>query len=264
MHWCVCVCAVQLPSNLVWAMLSAGWEHSCGVTSASEGHCWGKSSYGQTTVPSGHSWSSISAGRDHTCGVTTLAEGYCWGGGNQYGRNDVPPNHAWKMISAGRDHTCGVTTLGEGYMNRPAPGRMPSTAPCVCALRTTCDRCVLCSCLCALCSTRYCWGDVGSGYDRTTVPSGYTWSSISAGVFHTCGVTTAGEGHCWGRNENGMATVPSGYTWATDFAMISPSPPPAPPASPPPPPPPPPALVSVESGGNLHITEGGSLQIGGE
>jgi len=137
-------------------------------------------------------------------------------------------------------------------------------AVCVCALRTTCDRCVLCSCLCALCSTRYCWGDVGSGYDRTTVPSGYTWSSISAGVFHTCGVTTAGEGHCWGRNENGMATVPSGYTWATDFAMISPSPPPAPPASPPPPPPPPPALVSVESGGNLHITEGGSLQIGGE
>ena len=68
----VCVCAVQLPSNLVWAMLSAGWEHSCGVTSASEGHCWGKSSYGQTTVPSGHSWSSISAavhvgGLGHAC-----------------------------------------------------------------------------------------------------------------------------------------------------------------------------------------------------
>lgn len=161
----VCVCAVQLPSNLVWAMLSAGWEHSCGVTSASEGHCWGKSSYGQTTVPSGHSWSSISAGRDHTCGVTTLAEGYCWGGGNQYGRNDVPPNHAWKMISAGRDHTCGVTTLGEGYMNRPAPGRMPSTAPCVCV---HCAPLVTAVCSAPVCVLSAPQGIAGAMSDRDT------------------------------------------------------------------------------------------------
>jgi len=53
----------------------------------------------------------------------------------------------------------------------------------------------------------HCWGvdDV--------IPSGRTWASISAGCFYTCGVTTAGEGFCWGNNNWGQCEVPANHIW---------------------------------------------------
>ena len=44
--------------------------------------------------------------------------------------------------------------------------------------------------------------------------------SISAGGHHSCGVTTTGQGLCWGYNAQGQTTVPSGHTW-----LVRPSPP---------------------------------------
>ena len=44
--------------------------------------------------------------------------------------------------------------------------------------------------------------------------------SISAGTDHSCGVTTTGQGLCWGYNDsNGQTNVPSGHTW-----LVRPSP----------------------------------------
>ena len=41
------------------------------------------------------------------------------------------------------------------------------------------------------------------------------WQAISAGLLHSCGTTTSGEGLCWGDSGNhGITTVPSGKTWA--------------------------------------------------
>lgn len=51
---------------------------------------------------------------------------------------------------------------------------------------------------------------------RNDVPTEKTWSVITAGGFHSCGVTTSGEGLCWGNySQAGQMDVPSGKTWAS-------------------------------------------------
>ncbi|HCP61715.1 MAG TPA: hypothetical protein DIU14_04485, partial [Actinobacteria bacterium] len=42
-----------------------------------------------------------------------------------------------------------------------------------------------------------------------TPPSG-SFSSVSAGRYHTCGVKTDGTVACWGDDTSGQATPPSG------------------------------------------------------
>ena len=78
-------------------------------------------------------------------------------------------------VSAGTFHTCGVDTSGAAF----------------------------------------CWGDNSGGKlgDGTTTPSsntpvavsgGLTFAAVSAGGNHTCGLTTSGAVHCWGRNREGQ------------------------------------------------------------
>ena len=57
-----------------------------------------------------------------------------------------------------------------------------------------------------------CWGR--NSYNCTSVPANKTWAQFSAGDDHTCGVTTSGEGICWGSNFKSCTSVPTGHTWA--------------------------------------------------
>jgi hypothetical protein len=209
-----------------WDAIAAGGTHTCGITTDDEAYCWGGTSltYGQlgdgtttqrlvpTIVSGGHAWASISVGSSHTCGVTTAGDTYCWGRNNYGGLGDgtttdrttptlVSGGHTWESISAGTGYTCGVTTADAAY----------------------------------------CWGDIsrgrlgdgstGSGSQTTpTLVSGsHSWKSISAGDNHTCAVTTADAGYCWGwnpdgelgndaRNEDGENTpqlVSGSHTWSS-------------------------------------------------
>lgn len=70
-----------------------------------------------------------------------------------------------------------------------------------------------------------CWGSNGFGqlgngaaisstsFSNVAVavaaPAGTVFTSLSAGEYHTCGVTTAGEAYCWGRNGSGQLGNPS-------------------------------------------------------
>ena len=52
-----------------------------------------------------------------------------------------------------------------------------------------------------------CWGNDSSGQ---ATPPGVAFESVSAGAFHTCGVTSSGNVECWGNDDDGRSDPPSG------------------------------------------------------
>jgi hypothetical protein len=92
-----------------------------------------------------------------------------------------PASRAWRTVSTGGtgvgvNHTCGVTTAGEAF----------------------------------------CWGnnhygqlgDGSAGQGPNSLPvavlGGRSWTSLSTGSSHTCGVITSGDAYCWGQNASGQ------------------------------------------------------------
>jgi len=86
----------------------------------------------------------------------------------------------------------------------------------------------------------YCWGgnsdgELGDGTTNspelvpTPVAGGLTFAAVSAGVYHTCGVTTSGAAYCWGSNAfgqlgDGTATdrlVPTAVAGGLTFTAVS-------------------------------------------
>jgi alpha-tubulin suppressor-like RCC1 family protein len=190
----------SLPAmGLVFASVSVGQWHTCGVTTAGAAYCWGDNDHGAlgdgtdgnialTPVPvaGGLTFASVSAGADHTCGVTTGGAAYCWGVGGIYdslGRVSntplpVPGGLTFASVSAGFVHTCGVTTAGAAY----------------------------------------CWGEgyygeLGGNRDGSAalvpVAGGHTFAEVSAGETNSCGVTTTGVAYCWGMNTMGELGIGS-------------------------------------------------------
>jgi alpha-tubulin suppressor-like RCC1 family protein len=136
---------VAVAGGLTFAMISAGWELSCGVTTSGGVYCWGSNESGQlgngwTTwagnapvpVSGSLSFASVSAGKEHACGLTHDGTAYCWGL-NADGELGVPPVSGqcgypcsptpvavsgglkFAAISAGNYHTCGLATNGVAY-----------------------------------------------------------------------------------------------------------------------------------------------------
>lgn len=86
---------LTLAGELVFAHLSAGYFHTCGIEADGEAQCWGTDSFGQTgglgrpgrpgLVAGDYRWAAIAPGQLHTCGLTESGAAYCWGDG-QYGQ----------------------------------------------------------------------------------------------------------------------------------------------------------------------------------
>lgn len=217
--------AVLVQGGHDFTQVSAGDGFTCAIDTGGSAYCWGVnyegelgdgSTGGPSAVPvavsGGYTFSQISAGTRHACGLSGT-DIYCWGadGYGELGDGDgtgatktaptlVSGSLAWQMVSVGGYHTCGVTTAGD----------------------------------------LYCWGNDGNGqlgndatFANQNVPvqedSALTWKSVSAGGQHTCAVTQAGAGYCWGYNYYGQlgngVTLPGasigtpvpvngGYTWA--------------------------------------------------
>lgn len=194
--------------------ISAGALHSCGITTMGAPVCWGSNAFFQlgdsteadTTRPArvwgGLIVSMLSAGEFHNCALTPAGTAYCWGegiagklGDGRDASSPIPVAVSGPLlfatISAGNKHTCAVTATG----------------------------------------TAYCWGDNYDGQlgDSTstgpescysepcsTVPvpvsGGLTFSSVSGGESHTCGITTAHVAYCWGANLSGQLGIGSATT----------------------------------------------------
>ena len=182
--------------GLRFATISAGDEHTCGVTTADVAYCWGRNSDGRlgdgttdartipTPVSGTLSLGQISAGGFHSCGVTVTGTAYCWGEnfGGQLGdgtnTSSLTPTMAqgglaFERITTGFVHSCAITT-----------GDLV-----------------------------YCWGfnpagQLGDGTTTlretpTAVSGGRSFAQVSGGSDHTCAVTTGNVPYCWGFNDYG-------------------------------------------------------------
>ena len=206
---------------LVFTTVSTGGGHSCGLTTDGEVYCWGRNSpFGDlgdgttndrlwpVSVAGGRTYQTVSTGRRHNCGVTTSGDAFCWGwnGWGELGdgtvNGGVGPSRpmlvsgglSFELVSAGDQHTCGVITGGDVY----------------------------------------CWGrndrgQIGNGTSDTLphtapqlVSGGHTFRTVSAGRLKSCGVTTDGDGYCWGaRPIAGETSTPSEVPGGLSFAVLS-------------------------------------------
>lgn len=188
-----------------WKSVTTGQGHTCGVSTADKGYCWGHNGagqlgFGQVTgygemlpvgVAGGIAFARIDGGRWFTCGVSTGGQAWCWGDGyygqrgdGQEGNTDGVPTpqlvqggHTFTEISAGLEHACALDTDGKAW----------------------------------------CWGNNTYGQlgnDEQVVVmgepvpvevvGGLTFRQISAGRDATCAITPADELYCWGDNEIGQ------------------------------------------------------------
>ena len=192
-----------VPGVLPFSALSPGFQNTCGIATDGSAYCWGvntagqlgtDSSFGSATpvaVSGGLTFSSLSVGSNHVCGVAPGGTAYCWGVNvtGQLGTGSKLQSSApqavvgdltFSSVSAGELHTCGVTPGGAAY----------------------------------------CWGynfDGQLGIDsvliESTIPlpvaGGHSFTVVSSGLFHTCGLASDGAAHCWGRGSEGQLGVDS-------------------------------------------------------
>lgn len=162
-----------------------------GTTPVYVGGGWASDTVYVVTLPGPETtWKSISTAQGHSCGVATTGKAYCWGhnGAGQLGwgqavalDESVPVAVAgdieFAMVDGGNWFTCGVGTNGQAW----------------------------------------CWGygyygQLGNGVEGYTdgvptpqaVQGGHTFTTLSAGFEHACGLDTDGKAWCWGNNTYGQ------------------------------------------------------------
>lgn len=196
--------------GLTFRDLDAGSSHTCALAADGTPYCWGYARFGQlgpdaptescgavlcgrrpARVSGVPALRDLDAGGLHTCGLGRDGRTYCWGADlsgelGDGGTVDGEVSASAVAVSGGVDLV--ALTLGEH------------------------DACGL-----AANGAAYCWGhggygELGNGTAGPTASSdvplrsaaGLTFASLSAGMFHVCGVTPAGRAYCWGRNEAGQ------------------------------------------------------------
>jgi hypothetical protein len=197
--------------------VSAGWEHTCLLTSAGAVLCWGSNEYGQlgngstsdsavpvlvTGLTSGVS--ALSVGYAHACAVVVGGDD----GGTQvmcWGHNDS--GQLGDGTTTDRSTPVAVTGIGDGVTAVAAGGEHS----------------------CALAAAGVsCWGSnlqgqlgsAGGASSPTPVAvAGLAASSTSltAGGAHTCAMATGGTVQCWGDDDSGQ--LGSGSTAPTSVPV---------------------------------------------
>ena len=132
---------------------------------------------------------TIAAGHFHSCALDSAGQAWCWGMGmhGQLGDGDttgaqqnspvkVTGGHVFATIAAGNTQSCAVDVAGQGW----------------------------------------CWGSdayggLGDGdttgttkFAPVAVTGGHTFTTISAGYYHSCALDIGGQGWCWGYGYGGI------------------------------------------------------------
>jgi alpha-tubulin suppressor-like RCC1 family protein len=196
---------VSIQQRGPWRSVTAGLNHTCGLTKEGAAYCWGEGGVGQLgadpsaprsrpqPVVGGLRFTSLSAGDSHTCGITPDWNAYCWGYNyiGQLGNGSVDNSFvpikvagglALQTISAGNVHTCALTLSGNAYCWGADFGGVLGTG------QPGPDGCQFSPC----------------ALTPQPVAGGLTFTVISAGDTETCGVTSTGQAYCWGQNTYGQ------------------------------------------------------------
>src|SRR5438874_1904142 len=199
---------VPVAGRLLVQTVPAGSYHTCGITAGGAAFCWGNNEDGQlgdstytnrltpVAVGGSHTFSAVASGFFHSCAVSPDGMAYCWGYNVTGGLGDSSgsDNPAPSRVAGGWSFGTGDVSLGAG-------GEY--------------------SCALVPAGAAYCWGlnhrgQLGEGsiggYELAPVPGsgGLTFSTISDGWAHSCGVTPAAIVVCWGMNANGQLGAASG------------------------------------------------------
>lgn len=213
---------VAVVGDFTFSSIALGPYHTCGLTADGSLYCWGSNSYGQAGLNRGACvdetyggeepcnrtpavvetdirFEAVAAGGFHTCALTSAGEAYCWGYGllGQLGDGNetssetpvaVAGGRQFRSLGAGFFHTCALTNAGNawcwGENDLGYTGVEPATS----------DVCT----------------DGRWGYRCNPAPvavsGGLTFAAgaLTVGGYHTCGMTTAGLGYCWGENGDGQ------------------------------------------------------------
>ena len=207
---------VRVAGGLRFTSLTAGGWHTCGLIAEGTAYCWGGNWHGQlgmgmlgtrsepVPVAGEHRFRSISAGATHTCALTLEGRAYCWGDWRDGRLGTIPPDQRdsplplaaeagpFASITAGGNHTCGVGLNGVAR----------------------------------------CWGRNRDGQLNGkpeeefvaapgAIADGATLARVFAGVTHSCGLSGAGELHCWGSNRFG-ALDGSGFAGQVGWRAVLP------------------------------------------
>ncbi len=180
--------------------VSAGYFHTCAITTTGGVKCWGSNDSGQlgdgsTTFRAmavdvtglSRGVIDIAGGLRHTCAVTSVGGVKCWGQNtySQLGEGSTTTHLTPVDVS---NFNSRVTAIATGYNH---------------------------SCLLTATGGVKCWGSNGMGslgenstnlhstpVDVTGLASGVV--AITAGGNHTCALTSAGGVKCWGFNSSGQ------------------------------------------------------------
>ncbi len=182
--------------------LTAGDEHTCGITTRGRTLCWGANTRGQLgrdpalsgcrpdkacmAVPrppdDRHRFRTLSAGGNHTCGVTIADELFCWGDQySDYQQVGRPPRALLmtllatpapiRSMSSGHWSTCGLTEDGKAFCWGAGVGRR--------LVQSQCQGAATC-------------------LDSVPVSRTIRFRALAVGDRHACGIGRSGNVYCWG------------------------------------------------------------------